>query len=285
MNHLVRTASLFIALAFGVAGHASAQLKLGSKAKYTMYLQYEPIEIVTTVRNELANPLVFNLSERDPRFYYEVRNDSGVSMPLVEGEKPPFPEMVRAQSAETMTNNITRYYVIRSPGYYTIQPCVEWMGKIYRGENQHIEVTRGREVTRTECVVPQDGTTRSYMLLHISRNQEDHLLLRIDDENNSLCYGVFPLGRTIINQPPQLAVDAKANVHVLFHASPRTYRHVAFSPNGFQFEDKVIGRDFINVKLITKPDGTVESTGKPAPKDDRAIPVMKSTIEQNQSGR
>ena len=199
---------LSFAVCLGVhvfAQSAAAQLKLSSKLDYNAYVLYEPIRIVTKVTSESGRPIVFNLSEDDPQFYYSVKDERGYLIREIKDAEKPFPEMIPARSSETMTNNLLRNFQITEPGYYSVQPCVDWRGKTHRGRKIHFEVLKGREIKRLQAVVPADNTSRTYSLIHVNRKLQDHLLLRIDDEDANLCYGVFPLGRTTLGPARRLS--------------------------------------------------------------------------------
>jgi hypothetical protein len=135
------------------------------------------------------------------------------------------------------------------------------MGKTYQGEKQHIEVVTGREIMRLSGRVPSDGTTRTYKIFHLNRRQQDHILLRIDDEEASLCYGVFPLGRSVMNEKPQMVLDASGNAHLLFKSAPTRFLHVTYSPFGTVIDQKVYGQEYSTITLGARSDGSVESVG------------------------
>ena len=140
---------------------ARGQFELAIRLDYRVYLRFEPIIARTEVNSRIGQPVVFNAGGNNPRFYYEVRDvDGHVLSPLPELAPPP-PVLAAAQDDLIFTNDMTRLFAMRDPGQYSIQPCIDWMGKTYRGDKQHLEVVAGREVSRITGVVPDDGTTRT----------------------------------------------------------------------------------------------------------------------------
>ena len=258
---------VFTALACtAVPPWVSAQIDLSTRLDHRIYLQFEPVVARTTVRSRIGQPVVLNSDATGPRFYYEVRNDFGHALARLPEVEPPPPVMMSAQGTLVFTNEMNRIFPMNQPGHYSIQPCVDWMGKTYRGEKRHLEVVTGREVSRITGVVPADDTTRTYMIFHINRGQQDHILLRIDDEAANLCYGVFALGRSVLNESPQLAVDAVGNAHILFQTAPRTYAHMIYSPFGARLEGQTFGQAYSHIQLQSQPNGRIEAVGQRAEK-------------------
>ena len=278
MTYSCKQLSLFVLGLFIVTGFAHAQLEVGTVLNHTTYLQYEPIVARTQIRSRLGQPIVLNSSADGPKFYYEVRDDYGHVMTPLEATPLPNPVMMAAQSSITITNNMLMLYPMAKPGYYSVQPVIEWRGKAYRGEKSHVEVKNGREVTRTSGVVASDQSSRTYLIQHVNRNQQDHIALRIDDDDKNLCYGVFSLGRAIINTPPELAVDAQGNAHVLFQSAPATYIHATFSPFGTLIDQETFGRDFSNIHLQSSMNGGIEAVGRPV---EQIGPRVINSIIQN----
>ena len=243
-------------------GTVSAQIQLSTTLDHVVYLQFEPMIARTTVKTGIGQPVVFNSEPTGPNFYFRVNDDYGHQMPPLADAPRAEPTMVPAQATIGFTNNMLRLYNLARPGFYSIQPCVDWMGKTYQGEKRHIEVVSGREIMRITANVPADGSSRTYKIFHLNRRQQDHILLRIDDEESSLCYGVFPLGRSVMNEKPQMVVDATGNAHILFKNAPNRILHVTYSPFGSMIDQKIFGQEYSTISLGTKADGSVESIGQ-----------------------
>lgn len=273
---LFHSSLLFAVLFAGWPVNGSAQIELDTKLEYVVYLQFEPIVAKTHVRSRIGQQIVYNSHPDGPNFYYEVRNEYGhelAPLPEVPAIKP---VLVPAQADAAFTNNMLQLYPMAKPGFYSIQPCVQWMNKVYRGEKRHLEIVAGREVTRITGVVPSDRTSRTYSIFHLNRGQQDHIALRIDDEQANLCYGVFSLGRSVMNERPQLAVDAEGNAHVLFQAAPRQYAHLTYSPFGREMNRQFFGQNYQDIFLKSMPDGSINAQGRPASKPK--IPMVESII-------
>lgn len=259
----IASASLLLAVMTFLCsgGDARAQIELSTKLEHVVYLQFEPMIARTTVKTGIGQAVVFNSEPTGPNFYFRVNDDYGHQMPPLPEAPRPQPVMAPAQATIGFTNNMLRFFNLARPGFYSIQPCVDWMGKTYQGEKQHIEVVTGREVMRISGRVPADGTTRTYKIFHLNRRQQDHILLRIDDEEANLCYGVFPLGRSVMNEKPQMVLDASGNAHLLFKNAPTRFLHITYSPFGTVIDQKVFGQEYSTITLGTRSDGSVESVG------------------------
>jgi len=258
---------------------AHAQFAITSKTDYPIYQQYEPIEVVTTINSQLGQPAVFNLDGDNLRFYYVVRDVDGLEVANLPDVELPHPVMIPARATGSMTNNLLRVFPLSRTGSYSVQPCINWMGKTFRGEKQHFEIVSGRELSRLSGQIQPDRSTRTYRISHINRKQQDHVLLRIDDEDNGLCYGVFMLGRTTLDHKPELAMDIAGNAHVLYQNAPEIYIHSTYSPFGKLLDQKVIGRGYTNIGLKSTPDGQIEASGKLVTKENAGAKMIKSIID------
>lgn len=255
-----------------------AQLELSMTLSHATYLQYEPIVARTTVRSKMGQPMVLNSRPEGPTFYYEVKDAYGFILEPLGPRAIPEPIMVPPQSSLVLTNNILSLFPMAKTGFYSVEPCIDWRGKTYRGQKLHVEVVSGREVIRTAGIAASDQTSRTYLILHVNRGHQDQIALRIDDDERNLCFGVFPLGRTIINTTPELAVDIDGNAHVLFQAAPNIYVHAKYSPFGTLIEQESYGQNFSKVRLQTRVNGGIEAVGQPV---ERGGPRMINSIINN----
>jgi len=82
-----------------------------------------------------------------------------------------------------------------------------------------------------------------------------------------MTYGTFPLGRSVMNVLPRLAVDSQGDAHILFQNAPRTYLHAVFAPDGKLRSSEYFGRDYSAVSLESTPGGAIKAIGKVAEED------------------
>jgi len=256
-----------VALLLSLACRAQAQIEITSELDYRAYLQYEPIEFRTSLKSRSGQAVLVN-SEAGPKFYFIVRDESGHEIAPGKGSESDEPILIGPQGIVSFTNRMDRLFRISEPGQYSVQPCVDWNGKTYSGEKRHIEIVRGREVASLSSMIPADNSSRVYTIFHINRSQQDHLLLRIDDEHQGATYGVYSLGRSVMNVKPELAADSDGNAHVLMQSAPRTYLHAIYSPAGALVSSEYFGRDYATVSLESTPIGKIVAVGKKAESED-----------------
>ncbi|MGA1194048.1 MAG: hypothetical protein ACO3ZG_06695 [Kiritimatiellia bacterium] len=258
---------IFILLSVLALSDARAQLKLSAETDFATYQLHEPLKTRVIIENQLAQPIGLNIDADSPRFYLEVRDDYGILLKPRGNATAGGGALLPARGRIVVTNDLARLFEMRRQGNYSFQPCIDLMGKTYRGAKQHVEIVSGREVIRLTGVAPSENALHTYIISHINRNLEDHLLLRIDDEQAGMSYGVYPLGRSVLNTTPQLAVDVRGHAHVLFQAAPAAYAHLTYSPRGALIQSQTYGSDYRTVSLETGPDGTVTVDGQ---RDGRA---------------
>jgi hypothetical protein len=278
MSFLRFLAVPFAAVLCAIATHpAAAQVKINLTLNHKVYVQFEPVVAKADLNCRFGRMVVLNGEGDNPTFHLTVRDEYGHELARLPDAPRYEPLLSNGDAQITVTNNLLRSYPMAQPGYYSVEARVEWMGRNFRSEKTHIEIVPGREVTRITGSVPADDSQRTWRVLHVNRGQQDHLLLRIDDEAASLCFGVYALGRSVINEQPELALDASGNLHVLFQTAPRIFRHSVFTPFGVMIDDQKFGQDFKLVRLKGQPDGSVKAEG--SPEDRKSPPMMRSIIE------
>jgi len=177
----------------------------------------------------------------------------------------------------SMEFNITRLYAMNEIGRYSIQARVDLGGETYVSPSVHLDVIKGSELSRIKAGVPDDlRASRTYVLEYIQKNtSEEHIYLRIEDEQAGEIYGMFNLGRVVRVRMPDLQVDESGNVHVLFQAPGMSYVHAVFTPYGTCLTTDSYSGGMRNVKMMRLPNGhiTVNRTQLKAPSKKGAAGV------------
>lgn len=241
---------------------ARAQIEVSCRLEHERVLAFEPIRVTVGIVNNTGRSLLFSEEGGDARLAFDIEQTPGAALRPT-GE-PIFPEPFSLEPGKqaTKTVNLLSVFPIGSTGPYTIRARVEWAGRMFSSPGLFLDILPGLEIGHLTAGVPGEaGALRTYTLRTLNRDRSEHVFLRIEDEDEGQCYGVFDLGRIVRVTPPSLQVDSAGNVHVLHQAAPRQYTHSAFRPNGEPVEQKQYLSGALDVRMRKSDDGEVRVSG------------------------
>lgn len=222
--------------------------------------QYEEISSVVTIGNNTGTDLELFTSNAVCDLLFEVRDQDNVELRLTSAHFLARPCLLKASESLTLTNNLLDFFDLRKVGDYKVYGKAIWNGKAYVSERAFLDIVPGIELQRIDAGLPAGGS-RQYTLRMLNRDRFDRLLLRIDDDANGVCHGVFDLGRWIHTASPQLRADGQGNVHVLYQSGPAQMVHRSFTPFGQVVEEKTYSKTEGQMHLESKDGGMVEVAG------------------------
>jgi hypothetical protein len=118
-----------------------------------------------------------------------------------------------------------------------------------------------------------DGGVRTFSLLALHREGNEHLFLKIEDEDRGLCYAVHELGGSVRLYPPVLKTDAAGHVNILHQSGPAQLTHSVFDADGRVQERTVYRLSGGQPELRSRPDGFFEVVGG-TPYPEMTAPAM-----------
>ncbi|MFH0879575.1 MAG: hypothetical protein V2A34_07660 [Lentisphaerota bacterium] len=258
-----RTRWMVAALLFGLnALPAAAQLEVSCRLVNNRTLPYEPVGVLLTVVNNTGAPLDFTGEKANASLRFDVESQPGVLVRQLRDELVDGPFVIPSQKTMTREINLLESYDIRNAGPYMLSARVEWGNRIYASTKVSLEVNPGLEVDRLVCGIPgRPNELRAYTLHILSRDRNDHLFLRMDDEDAGVCFGVFDLGHVVRLYKPELKMDSKGNFHVLHQSGPWRYTLSIFSPDGKPLEHKFFTSEMSSITMEESSQGNVKIKG------------------------
>jgi len=241
---------------------ASAQINTSSRLLNTCVLQYERIPVQVVIENNTAEPLVIGGSNQNAILSFDIESQPGVPVPAT--GQPVLDKPIVMSSLDRITReiNILPAYAIRKPGPYTVRLRIEWRGKWFLSSKMFLDVLPGLEIRKLVAGIPGlPNATRTYSLRTLSRDHGEHVFLRIDDENESHCYGVIDLGPIVRLYQPVLEMDSAGNIHILHQLGPRQFVYNAFTPYGYPVEHAQYTGAHNQMKFYRSSDGVVSIEG------------------------
>ena len=256
---------------------SGAQVEVSCRLRHGRVLQYEPVEATVVIRNNTAEPLRFRGSGANARLGFDIEQSPGVLV-MPTGERlVPAGFTVAPGGTASADVNLLYAYQIRATGPYTVTARVDWNGRSHLSGRQFLDVLPGLEVARLDAVVPgEGGGPRVFSLRTLTRDREERLFLRVEDERAGQCYGVIDLGGAVRQFPPSLQVDGSGRVHVLHQAGPTRYLHSVFDARARAVNRQSYSGELADVRMSRTEggdvvvDGGTPARGDPRDRDDDA---------------
>lgn len=257
------------ALAF-VSVDAAGQVELSGRLENNVVLLFEPVVVNLRIRNRTSEPITVGpRGDMMPVFYVERRPGYPLRKTGVQVEIPEITLQPHEQS--TMSVDISLAFEIRETGPYTIHAGMRHGPDYYQTGHMLLEVVPGFEVARLEVGLPGGvRERREYRLLSLGRDNAMRLFIRVDDQQEGLCYGVHDLGRLLQNSEPILEADAAGRAHVLHRSGPAQFTHTIHEPNGRQVGKTLYSSGVRVARLEPTPDGDLEVRGVREDEGNRA---------------
>lgn len=263
---------------------AFAQIEIKLVMENTSYLQYETINAVANLKNT---------GQRILRITGDGSSGDAIEFTIIRGKDTYIDRKVKARVVKELTLepgeqrdimvNLTSYYDMTEMGQYKISLEVSQSGRTYSSGSQLIDIVAGLELkTTTKSVYGFPDEMRKFSMRYWARGDSEDAFLKITDESETVCYGVFSLGRIIRVTEPKMTFDPKNDLYIVHQRSKDCFvrskivvekNNVAlvdqayFLPTGepFPLMGQVPAGKASQVKPVTKEAGR-KTSAKPAEK-------------------
>jgi hypothetical protein len=269
MNRLVITAMVCAISALPAAAQVDMQCKLENGRT----LLFEPVIISLDIINNTGDVLDFSGAIPNGHLAFDVEQSPGVVVPPTGA--PLFNQAVTIKPGDTFTGkvNLQATYKITDTGPYMVTTRVEWGGKVFISPKLFLDVLPGLEIGKLVAGIPEDpNAMRTYTLRTLNRDRSEVVFLRINDDENGTCYGVFDLGTIVRMFQPKLLVDGIGDIHALHQSGPWQFTHSVFTPHGDPVAQEVYSGEGSTIDLKRAEDGqiAVEGGQRVTPDDEGA---------------
>lgn len=238
------------------------QLEVTCRLAHERVVAFEPVTATLEVVNNTAETLRLSDAGPEGRVAFEIEQTPGIGVRRSGDAILSQPVVVEAGKTGKVTVDLRSYLPVGATGPYTVRSRVDWGGRSFRSASLFLDVLPGLEIAHLTAGVPGDARAlRTYSLRTLNRERSDRVFLRIDDEDDAKCYGVFDLGSIVRVSAPSLQVDQEGNVHVLHQSGPQQFTHSAFTPRGEPVVQKVYASGTQDVHINRGEDGTVAVSG------------------------
>ncbi|MBA2435672.1 MAG: hypothetical protein H0V54_11445 [Chthoniobacterales bacterium] len=270
---------LFLALFF-VAVSAEGQIQVELKFKRLQYIAYEPVIATVTITNLAGREIELRDDNEQHWYGFEVTAKEGRTLvPILQRDEPPL--KIAAGTSVTRKINLTPLFPITDLGVYHVRANVFFadLNKFFYARAKVFEVTTARPIWRRTVGDPANGGVRTYSLMTNRFPDHTSLYVRVEDQENSLVYATFSLGRLISFDEPHAEIDRDNQLHVLQCSAPRIWSYSVVGLDGRLLKHTTYSQTRSTPRLRRTPEGTVAVSGGtqdvPAPPAaQRALPKL-----------
>lgn len=216
---------------------AHAQFLTNITLNKSTYLTYESVEATVTISNRSGADVVMGGPSGQAWLAFEVTDPSGNRVPSM-----------RIRSDETLVfkagSTIKRTVLVSDAHTFSEYGAYAVTASIYHPPSQQYFASNRARATFTDAKpfweqtygvplgLPGAGQIRRYTLSQLRDTERTYLYVRVVDDKTNLKLATFSLGTCILVADPQVTVDSRNMLHVLFMAAPHIYAHVTIDTQG-----------------------------------------------------
>ena len=235
--------SLIVLLLLCGANLLFARIGISLTINRSLYMQYEHIYALVTLRNNSGRPLLFGTDPSLQGFLtLDVRDRSNRPVAKVSGQEISITGVMLAPGeTRNVVLPIDRYYQLQKPDRYRVTANISHnaLGGEYRSKAQYFRISQGVEMWKRTVGLPDiTGKAkagdlipeRTYSIHALSDNQRTCYYLKVSDRK--YIYGVCLIGEAFGYERYQVEVDMLSRIHLLMPISPRVFHYLAFNADG-----------------------------------------------------
>jgi hypothetical protein len=217
---------------------AHAQYLINLKLDKNTYLAQEPVLATVTVTNRSGADAILGGTKDERWLSFDVTSPTGIPMPPLAATSS---EPMIFPAGQTLTRQfyITETHAFEEQGNYGVKATA-----YHGGSGQYYESNRCRvEIIDVKPFMPpmtfgvpqgfpEAGRSRDYVLLMFRDMERSYMYVRLVDKPTKTNLKTYKLGTLSLQREPQVTVDNKNQLHVMFLTTPDLYAYFIIQPDG-----------------------------------------------------
>lgn len=230
-----------LALLLSTVGAARAQLDLALELDKKTFMTHEPVTGVLTLVNRAGREIVLDgPPSGGPWLDFNVIDGRQRLVTPVPGIANPKSLILPNGQPHRIKVMVNLAYPMSESGLYRVKVRVYFppLRRYFETRVHTVNVVDGQpmwgpQVFGVPAGFPAAGTYRAYTLLTFFQGaQKRSLYFRLTDHDSGRVRATYSLGEFMMVRPPQQAVDAESQLHVLHMAAPQQYFYTIIDPGG-----------------------------------------------------
>lgn len=217
---------------------AQAQVAVDLQLQRRSFMAYEPLVANVTITNLAGRDLLLQDTPTERWFSFQIYMGGDQFVPPRNHSYHLRPLRIGAGESVKRQVNLVDLYPVTDYGTYRVQASVFLADsqKYYSSQQVAVSIGEGKLVWHQALGYPdpQGGPdeVRQTSLLVYRPFQSNRLYIRIENQEKSLVYATYSLGKIMDGYSPQVLLDNVNRLNVLHAAAPRTYLHSVVSLGG-----------------------------------------------------
>lgn len=219
------------------AVQARGQFEIFMKLPRANFMAQESITATVQITNRTGATAVLGGPGRADWLSFEMTTSEGASLAQMDVDGS---DILQVPSGGTVQQKIvvTNAYAPDDMGNYAIKARIRdsKTGDVYESDRVRFSIIENKPMWVRSFGVPEGfkdaGAPRRYAL-HVFRDYDStSLYVRLIDDKTNVKLNTFRLGPLSMIYDPQITLDTKNNLHVLFMAQAHIFAYATISPDG-----------------------------------------------------
>ncbi|MCB1063386.1 MAG: hypothetical protein KDN20_10755 [Verrucomicrobiae bacterium] len=282
----ILAAGLMILMLHLTSEVARAQLDIGLELDKKTFMTHEPITGVLTMVNRAGREIVLDgPPSGGPWLDFHVIDGRQHMVTPVPGIANPGPLILPNGAPHKIKVMVNHAYPMTESGMYRVKVRVYFppLQRYFETRIQTVNIVDGQPMWGPQVFgVPAGfdgaGTYRAYTLLTFFQGtQKRSIYFRLSDNDTGRVRTTYSLGEYMMVRPPEHAVDAQSQLHVLHMAAPQQYFYTVIQPSG-----KVLKQVGYREKGLSRPELVVNPQGDVAIRGGVSVEEMETPYEERE---
>jgi hypothetical protein len=230
-----------------------AQVRVDLQLPKREFVAYEPVEVILTLTNRTGGDLLIHgegvgraaMSWLD----FSVTNSRGSVLSPI-GQVGFNSVRLPAGQSVAKTIQLNNIYRVADLGNYSCTAIVRLPGDagVFKSNRTSFSVTKGTPLYRQRFGSQAARNVREFTVSLFNASDRSSLYVHLVDVRTGRNLHAFKLGDVLTFNKPEVTMDGKNNLHVLFLQAPGVFAHARVDPNG-----KYLGTEFLKRGGSAKP--------------------------------
>ncbi len=225
------------------------QVSVSLKVDRRQYLEHEPVTAVVTVTNRSGRELDFasRLEGKIAHSWLDFSmRDSGGREMTKRHHKVFQRAVIPAGRSMSRRINLSGMFNVAKVGNFAVtshvrRPGVEQVS--YTSNSGHFTVGGGSKIHSVPFGVPNSAfTKREYNVVTFNDGDKTSIYAQVMDTNSGRSISTFRISEYLGFVKPQMALDGKNQLHVLYLADPEVFIHATVNQDGYHIGTKYFKR-------------------------------------------
>lgn len=219
---------LLLCLGLSLSAVSRGQINVSLEFPNRTFLLYESVPLRLSIQNLSGEGIQLGGDAADARLRLVVRNLSNQIIARTDVPLFATPWLVPDGIRSSRTFDLTELFLIRSAESYRVEIAL-----IAQEDTWPLPPVLFNVVTGTNHgTIRRRNVDRTFTLLSVNRNNRNDLMLRVSDFQDRRVIATYFLEHAMLFFPPEMRVDPRGSLHILFYKFADLMVYCRFQPDG-----------------------------------------------------